>query len=604
MIEPEDFQFYEKIQVPPPTWCPECRMIRRMRFYPNIFARLYKRKCDATHRDLISIYSPHASFLVYERSYWFSDNWNGLVYGTYYDFSRPFFEQFQELQKRVPRYHAYSVQSIDCEYCLAITRSKNCYLSTGVDNENCLYSTAVKCKECIDCWFVVECELCYFCINSEKCYRVYFGQYVNNCLESAFLYNCSGCSHCFGCSNLKNKSYYIFNRPYSKGEYFKIVNNYDLGSLQKFIQVKNMFANLSSKLPHRFAQILQSVNVDGDRISYTKNCSHCFDTYGVEDCKYVVLAGLGLADSYDVFDAGTKSNLLYEVAGSGVNLSLSAFINWVTEEGLRNYYADLCVNCSNLFGCVGLRNKQYCILNRQYSKEEYEALVPKIIAHMNDMPYVDSKGRIYKFGEFFPPELSPFAYNETIAQEYFPLTKEQAISQGYSWKDPEERNYQIQIPNDKLPDNIRDVGDDIINKVIGCAHAKFTSSQDVGLEATCNEQCTTAFKIIPDELQFYRKMNLPLPRLCPNCRHYQRLKQRNPLKLWHRSCQCTGKISLQPPTMSNKPETRNQKPEARYANTIAHFHGNEPCPNEFETSYAPERQEIVYCENCYNAEIV
>jgi len=202
------------------------------------------------------------------------------------------------------------------------------------------------------------------------------------------------------------------------------------------------------------------------------------------------------------------------------------------------------------------RGNSYCILNKQYTKEEYEALVPKIIQHMNEMPYVDKKGRVYKYGEFFPAELSPFSYNETIAQEYFPLTKEQAIEQGYTWKDPEEKNYQIDIKTQDIPDNIKDVSDDIIGKVIQCSH-----------NGECNHQCTKAFKIVPQELQFYKKMNLPLPRLCPNCRHYERLKQRNPLKLWHRKC---------------------MKPE---------------CTNEFETSYAPDRPEIVYCEECYNREV-
>jgi hypothetical protein len=201
---------------------------------------------------------------------------------------------------------------------------------------------------------------------------------------------------------------------------------------------------------------------------------------------------------------------------------------------------------------------------------------------MSEKPYMDAKGRVYKYGEFFPPELSPFAYNETIAQEYFPLTKEQAINQGYRWKDREERNYEIQIQNNQLSDHIKDVKDDLINKVIECGHKR-----------ECNEQCTTAFKIIGDELQFYRKMNLPLPRLCPNCRHYQRLKQRNPLKLWHRRCQCNGAMSSQQLATGYQ-----------YQNTIAHFHGNDPCLNEFETSYSPERPEIVYCEQCYNAEVV
>jgi len=100
------------------------------------------------------------------------------------------------------------------------------------------------------------------------------------------------------------------------------------------------------------------------------------------------------------------------------------------------------------------------------------------------------------------------------------------------------------------------VQDDITTKVIECAH-----------KGTCNQQCTEAFKIIPEELQFYKRMNLPLPHLCPNCRHYERLSQRNPLKLWHRHCMKSG------------------------------------CTNEFETSYSPDRPEIVYCEKCYQQEV-
>jgi hypothetical protein len=31
-------------------------------------------------------------------------------------------------------------------------------------------------------------------------------------------------------------------------------------------------------------------------------------------------------------------------------------------------------------------------------------------------------------GEFFHRNLSPFGYNETVANEYFPLSKEEAIA--------------------------------------------------------------------------------------------------------------------------------------------------------------------------------
>ena len=173
---------------------------------------------------------------------------------------------------------------------------------------------------------------------------------------------------------------------------------------------------------------------------------------------------------------------------------------------------------------------------------------------MADMPYVDKKGRAYRYGEFFPAELSPFAYNETIAQEHYTKTKPEILELGYSWREPDTKQYKITLQPADLPDHIKDVKDDILNQVIACEHA-----------GKCNEQCMGAFKIIPSELQFYRAMNLALPRLCSNCRHYHRLHQRNPFKLWDRQCAKCGK--------------------------------------EIKTSYSPDRKEIIYCEQCYNSEV-
>ncbi|MFH1388212.1 MAG: hypothetical protein ABIG88_02825, partial [Patescibacteria group bacterium] len=183
----------------------------------------------------------------------------------------------------------------------------------------------------------------------------------------------------------------------------------------------------------------------------------------------------------------------------------------------------------------------------------------KIIKHMNDMPYTDKKGRIYKYGEFFPPELSPFGYNETIANEYFPLTKEEALKQGYNWNDKPKNEYKPTIKASNLPDNIKDVDNSILKEVIECENVRPLGSN----------KCTGSgvFRLIPTELKFYKKMNLPLPRLCPDCRHRERIKQRNPLKLWKRKCMKKG------------------------------------CHNEFQTTYSPDRKEIVYCEKCYNKEV-
>ena len=180
-------------------------------------------------------------------------------------------------------------------------------------------------------------------------------------------------------------------------------------------------------------------------------------------------------------------------------------------------------------------------------------------------PYVDKKGRVYKYAEFFPIEFSPFLYNETITQEYYPRTKKFIESEGYQWKDVWEKHHEVSLSTKKIPDDIDDINDSILKEVIECQH-----------DEKCNEQCTGAFKILENELQFYRTMKIPIPRLCPNCRHYQRLKQKEPFELWHRKCICD----------------KNN-----------HFHGRRLCNIEFETPYSPNRPEIIYCKQCYQQEV-
>ena len=259
-----------------------------------------------------------------------------------------------------------------------------------------------------------------------------------------------------------------------------------------------------------------------------------------------------------------KTELAYDSVAPAFN-GLDTQFSIMNRDSREIRYSILCSASSHLFGCIGLRSKNYCILNKQYTKEEYEKLVPKIIQHIDNMPYIDERGNIYKFGEFFPSELSPFCYNEAMVQEYFPLEKEEAINQGHKWKDKETRNYVLNLRVEEIPENIEEVDEHIIGKIIECAHKN-----------KCKEQCTEAFKIIEDEFKFYKKMNLPLPHLCSNCRHYQRLNRINPLKLWRRNCMCDK---------SN------------------HFHEKGKCEVEFETPYAPNEPKIVYCEKCYQQEV-
>src|SRR3989344_554759 len=73
-IEPEDFAFYEKMKVPAPTWCPECRLQRRLSFLNFIY--LY----NGSVRCVKEISSPH---IIQIPLRWFTvQNAGGLTTGT------------------------------------------------------------------------------------------------------------------------------------------------------------------------------------------------------------------------------------------------------------------------------------------------------------------------------------------------------------------------------------------------------------------------------------------------------------------------------------------------------------------------------------------
>ena len=559
IIEIDDFNFYEKIKVPPPTFCPECRTIRRF-LWRNERA-LYKRPCNAPGHteEIISMYSPDVPGTIFDQKYWWTDEWDPMQYGKEYNFDVPFLAQFKELMEQTPLSALQNVNSTNSEWCNPAVDNRNCYLSfAATKNENANYCDRIaNCQDSLDLYVGNKTELSYSSLFIENCTKVHFSRHVRNCIDSYFLYDCNNCSDCIGCVNLRNKQFHIFNKQYTKEEYQKEKEKLALGTFEGLKKMQKKFQDFLSSLPHRHAHMINTVNSTGDNLENVKNARFCFDILnGMENSKYCIWGGYGWKDSYD--GLGCNGELMYELSDAGAvgRTCSNTYFSVAIINSIDVQYSHSIKGCSHIFGCVALRDKQYCIFNKQYTKEQYEELVPKIIKHMNDMPYKDNKGRVYKYGEFFPFELSPFCYNETIAQEYFPLNKEEAIKRGYGWKEKEIRNYQIDIKSTDIPNDIKDVKNDIVGKVIECEH-----------KGTCNEQCTEAFKIVDSELSFYQRMNLPLPHLCPNCRHYQRVKQRNPLKLWHRKCMKEG------------------------------------CLNEFETSYAPEGSEILYCEKCYQQEV-
>jgi len=579
-IEPEDFNFYERLNVPAPTFCPDCRLQRRLVFR-NEFS-LYKRTCDLCKKDIISMFRPDTLFTVYCSPCWYSDKWDALEYGVAYDPQRPFLQQFQELMRKVPlnALNNFYDTLVNSDYTNFVSYLKNCYLLFNSDySENCFYGVEMEnSKDCYNNLALDGCELAAHSINCQKSQKVFYSVDCEACHNVWFSKNLSGCTDCFGCVNLRNKQHCIFNVQYSKGEFNEKMKEFRTGSFSENQNFMKEAKKLWAVHPVKFMHGRSNTNVSGDYVYHSKDVRDTYIATESQNCRYCMWLLLKpVKDCWDTTEYGDGMERIYDSITVGNGAADVRFSFLCARNVLDVEYSFLCYGGSHLFGDISLRKKQYCILNKEYSKDEYTRLREQIIHDMNERPYIDRKGRHYPYGEMFPIELSPFSYNETSAQQFFPLTKTEAEEKGYAWFSPAAKDYAIDILTNALPDDITEAPADIVGKTIGCEH-----------EGKCAEQCTTAFRILQQELEFYKKFKLPLPRLCPNCRHYGRLAERTWPKYVKRHCECSGSSA------DNKP----------YKNSSAHFHGTASCPNEFETPYAPDRKEVVYCEACYQHEVL
>lgn len=527
---PEDLKCYQKFTAEPQDICFSCNQQHHLSFRNE--RMLYNRKCDFSGESIISVYSSDKPFRVYKSEYWNSDKWDGLEYGQAFNFEKNFFEQFHELQQKVPRISLINIKAENSEYCNLTYGNKNCYLVFGGDfNEDCMFGTlSMHNQDTVDCDYSNRNRLCYMLSDSIQCYDCQFTFDSKNCNNCYFISDCSNCTECILCTNLNNKSYCINNNQLGKEEYF--VKKKQLITGNYLQQTKNFqyLINLRKNRIVKYAHTISSENCSGDYLKNCKSCKNTFDASESQDLKNTIFASKA-KDCLNCSLLGDNAELCYNtlsILGS-YNIQYSHFII----DSANTEYSEMCLNSENIFGCIGLRQKKYCILNTQYTKEEYKNLVSKIRTHMK---------KTTEWGKFFPKLLSCFGYNESAAFQHYPLTKEQALKAGYQWKEKDILN-RYHGSDAKIPDNIKDVVYEITKQILVC------------------QSCKKNYRIISQELGFYRKMNIPVPKICPDCRSNIRLSLRNPRRLWNRNC---AKCALQ-----------------------------------LETTYDPERPETIYCEDCY-----
>lgn len=487
-VSAKELAYCQQHNIPLPTQLPYERLREMLAFYNSIY--LYNRKCDLTGKTMLTIVPPDVNFKVYDIAAWMDDTaWDPLQYGRDFDFSRPFFLQFEEMMREVPIPSRSIVLSTmeNSDYTNGISNAKNCYLIFDCNMvEECYFCYQMNnAKNMIDTINSNGCELCYGSKHLSNCYNVRFAENCEYASDSTFLFNCRNVKNCFGCTNLSNKEYCFYNQQLTKDEFEKQIAEIDLGSYKRLEAEKAYFENFKKAAFIKDISGKSNENSTGNFIYETHNCDHLFFSTKAEDCEYSISANNAKnCFMYAIF--GFNVELVYNSVVCGNNIYNLKFCYgcFVNTHDLE-YCMHVGFGANNCFGCIGLRKKEYCIFNKQYSKDEYFVMVERIKDHMR---------KSGEYGQFFPKDFSSFHYNKSEANTFLPLTKAEALAKGYTWEDESVESFES---NYSIPDHIRDVPDNIMEQVLKC------------------ELTGKKYRIIKQELDFYRKWQLPIPRIAP-----------------------------------------------------------------------------------------
>jgi len=459
-------------------------------------------ECRATGKKVISCFSDSSKYNIYDMEYWWGDKWSFLNYGKDYNFSRSFFEQYDELLKETPLPALFTNYWSDenSDYTNFAGYDKNCYLIFHADeNEDCCYATWLKkSKKCFDSLNVFDSELTYECIDCQTCFDLKYSQNCESCNNSWFLKNCEWCSFCFGSTNLVNQKYVLFNKQISEEEYKEFIKNFESWKKHIIDLVKIKFEDLVKKTVTKKIYWKNNENCEWNNIFNSKDVLQSRDIKESRNMKFCErIYNWPNSDCYDVDQFWLRIQRLYECINVWVDCSNVKFC-WYSYNLVNCDYVLYWFSCEDCFACIWLRNAKYCIFNKQYPKEQYFQLKKKIIKQMKNNG---------EYWEFFPVEISPFWYNESIAQEYFPLTEKKILEKGFNFKSEKNKTIytweKVQIPN-----NISDINRDILKKILTC------------------ETCNKNYRLVEPEFNFYKKQNLPVPVKCPSCRHLERRELR------------------------------------------------------------------------------
>ncbi len=561
---------WEKFMLDMPNYAYWVRMLMRMNF------RNEKKFCYAktknTQKTEISIVHDSVRDVLSPKD-WYEEDF--YQYGI--DYSGDFQQDLKKLFSSVPYLSRFVLTSENSEYCNQTYQEKDCYLCAwGQNGESCMYTMYdLYAKYILDCHGAFYGEIGYESIMIFKSFKFFYCTALVDCYNTRFSVDLKNCKNVLFGYGLDGAEYIFKNKKLDKEEWEKVFAEYQkkietISGLQEVIKEYEAF------LQEYPRQAVRNVNVEwciGTQINNSKNTIFWFGTDDSNDSIYCGVAWWW--ENFIDIESTSSSPRCYNCIWSIKMHGCISIANNFDE--MKNSYYDLYMRWSEyMLWCFGFANQSHCILNKRYAQEEWETLTKKIITELKSK---------WIRGQFLDTELSPFPYNDSVANKFFPiknlkvwntlnvlnpdgvgtvevLDPEAFISDALLDLGGEEKlkikwrnkDLEINIPEHMvaiaakdLPNNINDVTDDILKKVVLCA------------------ETGRPFRIMKLELDFYRSYHLPLPIFHPDVRDVNRYK--------------------------------------KMPNRWLDIYTCAKCNKETLAEYAPNDTRKVYCEACYNKEI-
>jgi len=513
-----EITLFRDFNVPPLKTSPETFV---KKFLPLMTAySWWWNKHAETGKPLLTYIHPHTKYKIISDDEWHARDFSLIHQDLFIEHS--FFNQLFNLATSVPLSAYKNVEKPVNSIARISLGDEDSYFVEGCQSKRCFYCTdSFNIEDSAEVCWSDHVNNSYNVLRSHNISGCRVVRESRECLSSLFIFDCRNCEFCFMSWNQRNKKYLFRNEQLTPEEWHRRLAEIDFGDFDVFDKYyQEFFAKLNSETiwPENFNDKCQ--NSTGEYLEKTLNCERSWYCDGAKNSYF------GLWDNF-----GSENNALGCHPGSSHCYGNAAAFN--CQNCLFNYFAIRCQNCEyciecydceNCFGCVGLKRKKFCILNKQYSEDEYWKVLDELKCVMLDRgEYGKSLPLKFSLTPFSSSSFDlGFSQSEKTSEQLEAFDFEPSLDGAFGdWTN--KTFYQIE----NLPKKIDEINDEWLGRAI------------------ISTDYQRPFTILKPELAFYKKLRLPARREHFIKRIEEMWKTLNKLEQEEKFClRCQKKITV------------------------------------------------------------